>query len=158
MTCHEAEPFIEALAVGDEVPDAVRLHAADCQHCAARLALAQRIDHTLAARPVAVVPPSFTLSVMARLRRDRWRTEQVVDLGFNVAVAIGVLLILAGIGGFAWSAGVLALGRQLAPVVFEFARVAATRAVADAQVIATALLLVSMAAALWWWAEEDMPV
>ena len=156
MRCHEAETFIEAMAVGDEVPDAVRLHATGCARCTARVALAQRIDNTLASRPVALVPPSFTLSVLVRLRKERWRTEQVVDLGFNVAVALGVLLILGGLAGFAWSAGVLAIGGEIAPLVLEVARTTAMRVVADAQVITIAMLLVSMAAALWWWAEEDV--
>jgi hypothetical protein len=158
MTCHEAERFIEAMAVGDEVGDGVRAHATGCARCVARLALAQRIDSTLASRAVAVPPPSFTQSVMARLRSDRWRSEQVVDLGFNVAVALGVLLILGGIAGFAWSAGVVALGSDIAPVVLEVAQSAATRVAADARAITIAMLLVTMAAALWWWAEEDLPV
>ena len=82
----------------------------------------------------------------------------MVDLGFSVAVALGVLLILGGIAGFAWSVGVLALGGEIAPLVGGVARSAATRVVANARVITIAMSLISMAAALWWWAEEDLSV
>ena len=158
MTCHEADQFIEAMAMGEPSADLLRTHAAGCARCAARLALAQRIEQTLASRPVAQVPASFTLGVMARLRRERWRAEQVVDLGFNLAVGIGVVLIIGGFAGLAWSAGLISLIRDIATAVFGATRAAATRMTADVHVMTVAMLLISMAAALWWWAEEDLSV
>ena len=95
---------------------------------------------------------------MARLRRERWRAEQVVDLGFNLAVGIGVVLIIGGFAGLAWSAGLISLVRDIAPGVFGATRAAATRMTADVHVMTVAMLLISMAAALWWWAEEDLSV
>ena len=50
-------------------------------------------------------PPGQPLRLMARIGQERWQTERVVDMGFNLAVAGGVLVILAGGFGLAWSLG-----------------------------------------------------
>jgi hypothetical protein len=155
MTCDEANTFIEAIAVGDAVPDPIRAHVADCRTCARRLALAQRIEASLSSRPFPAVSAGFTNAVIARIRDERWRSEQVVDFGFNVAVALGVLLIVAGIGGFAWQSGVLSIGSDMAALLFSATRVAAAYALADARVVVITVLMASMAIGLWWWAEED---
>ena len=42
---------------------------------------------------------------MARIGQEKWQTERVVDIGFNLAIAAGVLVILAGGAGLAWSLG-----------------------------------------------------
>ena len=42
---------------------------------------------------------------MARVGQEKWKTERVVDIGFNLAIAAGVLVILAGGAGLAWSLG-----------------------------------------------------
>ena len=108
MRCEAVDPFIEAVAVGDPVPDEVAAHVGVVRSDAPpRLAMAQRIEMALASRAVAVPPADFTTAVIGRVRRDRWRAEQVVDFGFNVAVSLGVLLIVAGLAGLAWRAGVL---------------------------------------------------
>lgn len=158
MSCDEANTFIEAVAVGDAVPEPIRLHVAACPRCAARLALAERIEVTLSHRPVPVVSQTFTTSVIKRLRRERWHSEQVVDISFNVAVAIGALLIVSGVAGFAWRSGVMQLGGEMATVLFAATRTVAARVVTDARVIMIGVLLLSTAAGLWWWAEEDASV
>jgi hypothetical protein len=155
LRCEDADPFIEAAAVGETVPDAVTAHVASCAGCAARLVMARRIESALATRPVAVPPATFTTGVIARLRRERWRTEQVVDFGFNVAVAIGALFVVAGVIGVAWRAGVMQLGGEMSAVLLTAMRGAATRAIADARLIALVTLLLTTAIGLWWWAEED---
>jgi anti-sigma factor RsiW len=158
MTCEEANAFIEAVAVGDSVPDELAAHLAGCRQCAPRLALARRIDLTLKERIVPAASPGFTVSVMARLRRDRWRTEQVVDLSFNIAVTTGVLLVLAGIAGFAWRAGAVAIGNDIAELMVTATRTVVERAATDMQVVTVIMLLISTAFALWWWAEEEAPM
>ena len=155
MRCEHADPFIEAAAIGETVPDAVAAHVASCAGCAARLAMARRIETALATRVVAAPPATFTTAVIMRLRRDRWRTEQVVDFGFNVAVGIGVLIIAAGLAGVAWRAGVMQIGGEMSTILLAAIRAAATRAVADARLIVLVALLVTTAIGLWWWAEED---
>src|SRR5262245_47269359 len=155
MECHQANIHIEAVAVGDPVPDDVAAHVRSCRRCAARLALAERIETMLATRPVAAVPADFSTSVVRRLRRERWRAEQVVDFGFNLAAGIGALLIVAGIAGVAWQSGGMRLSGEMAAFLFATARAAATHAIADAQVIVIGLMLLTTAIGLWWWAEED---
>ena len=90
MSCHESNVLIEAIAVGDDVPDAVRAHVASCPQCAARLRLAQRIEQALSSRPVVAAPQGFAITVLARVRRERWRSEQLLDWSFNAFVGIGV--------------------------------------------------------------------
>lgn len=155
MTCDEANTFIEAAAVGDAVPDEVRSHVASCRVCAARLALARRIEHALAHRPVAAVPDGFTAATMTRIRRERWRTEQVIDVGFNIAALFGILLIVGGAAGVLWRAGAIQLSGEMATVLFGASRAFALRAVADVRVIMVSVLLLSTAVGLWWWAEEE---
>ena len=117
VRCDAAEPFIEAVAVGDPVPEAVTAHVASCAGCAARLALARRIEATLATRAVAAPPADFTTAVIGRMRRERWRAEQVVDFGFNLAVGAGALLIVAGLIGVAWRAGVMSIGGEMSALL-----------------------------------------
>ena len=155
MTCVEANTFIEAAAVGDAVPEEVRAHVASCRGCAARLALAQRIEHALAHRPVAPVPDDFTDALMMRIRRERWRAEQVIDVGFNIAALFGILLIVGGAAGLLWRAGAIQLSGEMATMLFGASRAVALRAVADVRVIMVSVLLLSTAAGLWWWAEEE---
>jgi anti-sigma factor RsiW len=155
MSCDEANLVIEAVAAGDEVPDAAQAHIAGCSRCAARLALARRIDAALAGRPVPAPAASFTSAVLARLRRDRWRSEQVVDVGFNIAVAAGLILIVGGIAGIAYRAGALALSAEMAAFVFGYTRTVASGIVADARLVTIATLLLTTAVGLWWWAEGD---
>ena len=155
MRCEHADPFIEAIAIGETVPDAVAAHVASCAGCAARLTMARHVETALATRVVAAPPETFTTAVIMRLRRDRWRAEQVVDFGFNVAVGIGVLIIAAGLAGVAWRAGVMQIGGEMSTILLAAIRAAATRAVADARLIVLVALLFTTAIGLWWWAEED---
>src|SRR5215207_5984445 len=156
MSCDEANRFIEAAAVSEPIPDAVEEHIAGCPVCARRLALARRIDLTLQHRPIPAPPATFTGSVMRRLRDERWQTERAIDLGFNVAVAIGALIIVVGLGGFAWRLGFVDVSDDVLRVVVESAGGAARRAVTDTRIVMIGMLLVTTAIGLWWWTEEDV--
>src|SRR5262245_828249 len=105
MTCEEANLFIEAVAVGEAVDADVEAHLADCRACRGRLAIARRIDLALQQRPAPAPPATFTTAVMRRLRDERWQAERVVDVGFNIAVALGAAIIVAGLAGLAWRLG-----------------------------------------------------
>ena len=106
MRCDELEPLIEAIADGTFEPAPEdRAHLSSCAVCAARLAQAQSIEQWLTSRETPQPPASFTASVMARIGQEKWQTERVVDIGFNLAIAAGVLVILAGGAGLAWSLG-----------------------------------------------------
>ena len=90
MTCHQLDELIEAIAEGERPPAEVEAHMATCPRCTASLALARALDRTLMAREVAVPPQGFTARVMQQVGHERWRTEQIVDIGFNIAIAVGV--------------------------------------------------------------------
>ena len=96
MRCEEIEPIVEAIADGTAKPDdAAREHLSTCALCAARVAQAREIDRFLASRDTPQPPAAFTSMVMARIATERWRAERVVDFGFNLAIAAGVIVILA---------------------------------------------------------------
>jgi anti-sigma factor RsiW len=155
MTCEQADTFIESIAVGDSVPEELAAHVAACRHCAVRVALARQIDRMLQERTVPMPPPGFTTSVVARLRQERWRTEQLVDISFNIAVAAGVLLIMGGIAGLAWGAGAFAIASDVAALIVPATRTVLGRAATNMQLVTAVMLLISTAIGLWWWAEED---
>jgi anti-sigma factor RsiW len=157
MTCRDALHLVEAIAAGDlEVDDAVRAHFESCPACASALAAARRIELALQARAALAAPPRFTSSVLARIRNDRWRSEQRVDRIFNVAIVAASLLVIAGlaaltnvgallsVGGWIWG-GMAQLSGQLvqqaAPTLMSY--------------VAAGFLLMSTLA-MWWWAERRL--
>ena len=113
------------------------------------------IENLLQSRAVPAPPPMFTQAVMRQVQRDRWRVEQAVDLGFNLAVAAGVLLIVGGAVGLAWSAGVLVIDLDLPALAATVTTSWAGRVVAQARTVAMAAGLLSMALGVWWWAEAN---
>jgi anti-sigma factor RsiW len=155
MSCDEANRFIEAAAVGDALPPEVEAHIAGCRACAARLALARRIDLTLQRRPVPEPPASFTASVIRRLRDERWQAERVVDFGFNLVVAVGLFIVVTGLVGVAWQLGVVRISDDVLKVISESATVVVRRAVTDSRIVMIGMLLITTAVGVWWWAEED---
>jgi hypothetical protein len=159
VSCTELHALIEPIAAGEVEPDAgARAHLATCIACARALALARQIDVLLAAQPAPDTSPNFTPTLMARLRRDRWRSEQYLDVAFNVAVA---LAIVAGVGGL-WlvlsATGLVGVGTDLTRLLM------ATTASLVASV-APALPIYTLAAgvfvsgvAIWWWAEHGLEI
>ena len=155
ISCTDANTFIEDLAAGDPVPDGIGEHVAACPRCSARLHLARRIEQTLAARPVAVPPAAFTHTVVGHIRHERWRAEQMVDLGFNVFVACGVVLIAAGVAGLVWASGVVVFSRDVLSVLAVATDSTLTSVAGQARTFLFAGLLLTLALGGWWWAEQE---
>jgi hypothetical protein len=155
VRCEELEPLIEAIADGSiELAAAQAAHLTSCARCAAQLERARAIENWLALREAAEPPPSFTAAVMARIVDERWKAERAIDLGFNLAIAAGVLVILAGGVGLAWSLGFLDITIDLDAVWQAFATTEATgRFLSQVQTFLTAAVILTMALGLWWWAE-----
>jgi anti-sigma factor RsiW len=153
--CNEIEPLIEAIADGSvAMSDAHAAHLASCARCAAQLERARAIEGWLALREAAVPPPSFTASVMAQIVNERWKAERVIDLGFNLAIAAGVIVILAGGAGLAWSLGFLNVTIDLDAIWQAFAATEVTgRFLSQLQTFMMAAVILTMALVLWWWAE-----
>ena len=98
MFCDEALDAIEAIAADELMPDGrVAAHLASCPNCAAALVSARSLEQMLQRRAVPAAPSQFTSRTMARVRRARWRSDQFLDLGFNVAIGLVVLIVLGGI-------------------------------------------------------------
>lgn len=155
MTCGEANVFIEAIAAGDGVPQPIRAHAAECPACAARVRLAQQIDRWLTTRPSTDPPPQFTGGVMMRIRRERWRAEQTLDWAFNIAVAMGVLLVISGLVGLVWASGVADISRDVFGILDLVTQSALRRAADEARTFGMAAVMLTLSVTIWWWVERD---
>ena len=155
MSCHESNVLIEAIAVGDDVPDAVRAHVASCPQCAARLRLAQRIEQALSSRPVVAAPQGFAITVLARVRRERWRSEQLLDWSFNAFVGIGVALVVLGVVGLVYASGFVVVSRDVYSALDLVAKSAATVVVNEAPTVAMGMLLLTLTLGVWWWVEQE---
>jgi predicted anti-sigma-YlaC factor YlaD len=156
MFCDEALDAVEPIAAGELTPEGrIADHLATCPNCAAALDSAKRLESLLRARAVPQPTPQFTTRTIARVRRARWRSEQFLDVGFNVAIGAIVLAIVGGIwmllhrAGLAtvsgdavdlFGSGMMTMVRRIAPSLPLYGAASA--------VLATALVL-------WWWAERD---
>src|SRR5262245_21878687 len=134
--CDDLEPLIEAIA--DESFEASpddRTHLQSCAVCGGRLGRARAIHGLLLTREMPAPPASFTAGVMARVQRERWKDEQVVDFGFNLAIAAGVLLIVGGVLALAWSFGLLTFGMDVRGVMAVVASQWVDRAIQQLQTV-----------------------
>lgn len=154
MRCDELEPVIEAIADGTTAPGPEQsAHLASCASCTAQLERARQIEQLLALREVAAPPATFTADVMTHVGRERWQAERVIDLGFNLAMAAGVLVILAGAAGLAWSLGLLTITIDVDAIWQALDTDVTGRFLTQVQTIAMAAVILTMALVLWWWAE-----
>ena len=156
MFCDETLDAIEAIAAGElRAEGRVALHLASCRNCAAALDSARRLDRMLAARPVPKPPQQFTIRTMTRIRRARWRSDQFLDVGFNVAIA----LIVLGIIGSGWllldRSGLTVVSGELFTLIEDGGLALAQRVAPSLMVYAAAGALVVTALGIWWWAERE---
>jgi hypothetical protein len=156
MRCDDLEPLIEAIADDSFEPSPEdRTHIESCDLCGGRLGRARAIHGLLVTREMPAPPPAFTSAVIARVHRERWKDEQVVDFGFNLAIAAGVFLIAGGALGLAWSFGLVSFGVDARSLLTSVANQWIDRALQQLQTIVMATVLLTMALGLWWWAEGD---
>jgi hypothetical protein len=156
MFCDEALDAVEAIAADEVAPDGrVAEHLATCPNCAAALVSARALEDLLKRRPAPAAPAQFTSRTLARVRRVRWRSEQFLDLGFNVAV--GAVVLALAIGGW-----ILLRRSGLTSVSIDAADLFGERFVLFARRVTPSLPLYAGATAvfmsvigIWWWAERD---
>jgi hypothetical protein len=154
VRCDDLEPLMEAIADGSHEPsgdDAA--HLATCATCRPRLERARSIEALLSMRELAVPPATFTAAVMARVGQERWKAERAIDIGFNLAIAAGVLVILAGGAGLAWSLGFLTITIDVDAIWRALDTDVTGRVLSQVQTVAMAAVLLTTALVLWWWAE-----
>lgn len=159
MTCDDVQNAIELIAAGEMTPDAqMASHLATCRSCGSALETAQRIDALLRQRPIPAPPAQFTARTMASIRRARWRNEQMIDWGFNAALALVALTIVAGIWIVFSRSGFTFVGNDALQLFGAGMRTFAQRVSPSLPVYALATMLLISALGIWWWAERDEPI
>jgi anti-sigma factor RsiW len=157
VTCSETRHLVEAIAAGDlEVADAVREHFESCPSCAAALASARKLEAALRARPAPAAPPEFAAAVAARIRRERWRSEQHVDRIFNVAIAAAIVLVVGGLAALTNVGAVLGLAGSIAGLLARTAGQTAQQAAPTLFAYVGAVGLLMSTLGMWWWAERRL--
>jgi len=156
VRCDDLEPLIEGIADGSLPMSADdEAHVASCAICSRRIERARSIEGLLAMRDVAQPPAAFTQTVMARVVQERWKAERAIDLGFNLAIAAGILVIVAAGTGLLWSLGMLSITIDVDAIVRALDSSGTGRLLSQVQTIAMSAVLLTMALVLWWWAERD---
>lgn len=105
-------------------------------------------------REAAQPQAGFTAGVMTRVVRERSQTERAIDMGFNLAIAAGVLILISGAAGLAWASGLLTITLDI-PAILSTVSEPLNRVVSNLQTLVMAAALLTMALGLWWWAEAD---
>jgi predicted anti-sigma-YlaC factor YlaD len=160
--CDDVLEAIEPIAAGDLTPsNRVAEHLSSCRECAATLESARRVDSLLRGRPAPAAPAHFTSRVMSRIRRMRWRREQLLDWGFNASLVAAGLLVVVGVWVVLRRSGLTTVG----PVTTEVVGLFSTGLITLVRRISPSLPLYAGAAALlgtalgvWWWAEKDTAI
>jgi len=157
MACDWLDDAIEAVAGGERALTAVeQAHVIGCDGCTRSLELARAIHATLGAIGEPRVPADFTSAVMMRIGEGRWQIERAVDLGFNLALAAGAVIIVSSLLGLAWASGLLSVTIELGPAMDLIRETVTTRFPAAEQTFVLAVALLVMAVGLWWWSESDL--
>ena len=156
MFCDEALDTVEAIAAGDLLPEGrVASHLATCPNCALALTRARQLESSLQRRAVPVAPAQFTSRTLARIRRARWRSDQFLDVGFNLAIATIVFAVVGGVWMLLHRTGLASVSAD-AVNVFGGGFVSLAKRVAPAlPLYAGAAALLVSALGIWWWAERD---
>ena len=156
MFCDEALDAVEAIAADDLQPDGrVAAHLASCPNCAAALVSARTLERLLQRRAVPSPSPQFTSRTLARVRRARWRSDQFLDLGFNVAIGAVVLGVVGGIWLLLHRTGLASVGNGAVDLFGTGLVTVAQRVVPSLRLYAGATAVLATALVIWWWAERD---
>ena len=156
MFCDEALDAVEAIAAGELLPDGrVASHLATCPNCATALERARQLETSLRQREAPRAPAQFTSRTLARVRRARWRSDQFLDAGFNVAIALVAVAVLGGIWMLVNRSGLAAVSRDAVDVFGSGFVSLARRVVPSLPLYAGAAAVLLSALGIWWWAERD---
>ena len=156
MFCDEALDTVEAIAAGDLFADGrVAAHLASCPNCALALERARQLEASLQRRAVPAPPAQFTTRTLARMRRARWRSDQFLDVGFNLAILALVLSLLGGVWMLLHRTGLSTVSGDAVNLVGSGFVSLARRAAPALPLYAGAAALLVSALGIWWWAERD---
>ena len=156
MFCDEALDAVEAIAAGEMIADGrIAQHLATCPNCAATLQTAKQLEQMLQARPVPRPPAQFTARTLTKVRRARWRSEQMFDAGFNVAIALLVIAVVGGIWMLLHRSGLASVSGDAVELFGTGVATLARRVAPSLPLYAGATALLVTALGLWWWAERE---
>lgn len=156
MFCDEALDAVEAIASSELTADGrVAAHLATCPNCAATLVRARALEQMLRRRAAPSAPAQFTSRTMARVRRVRWRSDQFLDIGFNVAIGVVVLALLVGIWIIVDRSGVTTVSNDAIDFLGSRLVTLARRIAPVLPVYAAAAAVLASVLGVWWWAERD---
>ena len=156
MYCDEALDAVEAVAAGELALDSrLSEHYASCPNCAAALASARALERLLQQRAVPAVAAQFTARTMTRVRGARWRNEQFLDIGFNIAMGVIVLAVLAGAWMVLNRTGMTAVSNEAIDLVSRGLILVAQHVGPSLPLYLGATAILATALAIWWWAERD---
>ena len=106
-------------------------------------------------RPEQAAPADFTRTVTGAIRRRRWEYDQHVDRAFNVAIALGVTLIVVAVVSLLNVAALAQMLMAAADAVAELPNQSPSWGQIHTVPMATiAITVVGTGIAVWWWAER----
>jgi hypothetical protein len=104
--------------------------------------------------PAAAVPPQFVVRTLGRIRRQHWRREELLDIAFNITMAVVGLATV----GLAWyfvdASGLSSLGEGTISVVGSQLSGAARNVAPSVPGYLAAVALIAGVLVAWWWAER----
>jgi predicted anti-sigma-YlaC factor YlaD len=157
MFCDEVLEAVEPIAARDLTPDRrIAAHLASCAECRAALERAREIDRMLQGRGAPPPPPQFTSRTLARIRRDRWRRDQLLDAGFNTAVTGLVLAAVAGVWLVMNRTGIATVSTGAIELIEVIVVAGVGRIAPELPLYAAAAALLAATVGIWWWAERDL--
>jgi anti-sigma factor RsiW len=146
---------IEMLAEGERDPTPEeRAHLAACEPCARALALASDVQRLLSRQATPDVPLQFVAATLAKVRRARWRAEQRLDLAFNVALGLAVVLAVGALWIVLSATGLSNLSANVAIVFVETVNEAVRRSLPVLPMYTLGAGILVSGLAMWWWAEH----
>ena len=155
MQCSDVLELIEPIAAGEvTMADAVRVHIETCPGCAGALASARRLETMLAAIEAPPAPSNFTNTVLQRIRRQRWQSEQHVDRLFNIAIGFALAVVAGAVVALLNVEAVFSVTATAWALVKESMRDMMRDAAPTVTTYVAAAGLLASAFAMWWWAER----
>jgi len=104
--------------------------------------------------PPAGTPSQFAAKTIARMRRDRWQREQILDVGFNVTIAAVALATVGLIWYFARASGVTGVVRSSFGLVGIPLREVARSVGPSVPGYLAGVAIIGGVLLAWWWAER----
>jgi anti-sigma factor RsiW len=155
MFCDEALDSVEAIAAGElHAEGRLADHYATCPNCAAALTRARELENLLQHRLSPRPSPQFTTRTMARVRRARWRSDQVLDVSFNLAITVVVVAVVVGAWMVLNRSGLVAVSNDAMDMFGRGLSTFTQRIAPSLPLYAGATALLVTALGIWWWAER----